>query len=97
MRGNIARRLTADWEILWIPSGQLPRATSPGGFFMKTFLLIYAAVIFIIAVLLFTYSELKKDAENLEEPETYHWIKVFSVLLLIMAIASFIASRMTPA
>ena len=68
-----------------------------GGFFMSKFLLIYAAVIFIIAVLLFTYSELKKDVENLEEPETYHWMKILSVLLLIMAIASFIASRMTPA
>ena len=64
---------------------------------MRTFLLIYAAVIFIVAVLLFTYTELKKDVENLEEPETYHWLTIFSVLLLIMAIASFIASRMTPA
>ena len=63
---------------------------------MRNLLLIYAAVIFIIAVLLFTYSEIKKGAENLEEPETYHWLKVFSALLLIMAIASFIASRMTP-
>ncbi len=63
---------------------------------MSKFFLVYAAVIFIIAVLLFTYSELKKDSDQ-EEPETYHWMKVFSVLLLIMAIASFVASRMTPA
>ena len=62
---------------------------------MSKLFLIYAAIIFIIAVLLFTYSELKKDSE--EEPETYHWMKVISVLLLIMAIASFVASRMTPA
>ena len=63
---------------------------------MSKFLLVYAAIIFIIAVLLFTYSELKKDSDA-EEPETYHWMKVFSLLLLIMAIASFVASRMTPA
>ncbi len=63
---------------------------------MSKFYLVYAAVIFIMAVLLFTYSELKKDSDQ-EEPETYHWMKVFSVLLLIMAIASFVASRMTPA
>lgn len=62
---------------------------------MGKLLLIYAAVIFIAAVLLFTYSELKKGSE--EEPETYHWMKILSVLLLIIAIASFIASRMSPA
>ena len=62
---------------------------------MGKLLLIYAAVIFIAAVLLFTYSELKKDSK--EEPETYHWMKILSVLLLIIAIASFVASRMSPA
>ena len=68
-----------------------------GGTFMGKILLIYAAVIFIAAVLLFTYSELKKGSENDDEPETYHWMKVLSVLLLIIAIASFVASRMSPA
>ncbi|MBQ3797984.1 MAG: hypothetical protein II842_17190 [Butyrivibrio sp.] len=62
---------------------------------MSKLLLIYAAVIFIAAVLLFTYSELKKD--SVEEPETYRWMKVFSIMLLVMAIVSFVASRMSPA
>ncbi len=62
---------------------------------MSKLLLIYAAVIFIAAVILFTYSELKKDSSD--EPEAYHWMKILSILLLIMAIASFIASRMSPA
>ncbi len=62
---------------------------------MSKLLLIYAAVIFIAAVLLFTYSELKKDST--EEPETYRWMKVFSIMLLVMAIVSFVASRMSPA
>ncbi len=62
---------------------------------MGKLLLIYAAVVFIAAVLLFTYSELKKDTSD--EPETFHWMKILSLLLLVMAIASFIASRMTPA
>ncbi len=62
---------------------------------MSKLLLIYAAVIFIAAVLLFTYSELKKDSP--EEPETYHWMKILSILLFIMAIVSFVASRMSPA
>ena len=62
---------------------------------MSKLLLIYAAVIFIAAVLLFTYSGLKKDST--EEPETYRWMKVFSIMLLVMAIVSFVASRMSPA
>ncbi len=60
---------------------------------MSKLLLIYAAVIFIAAVILFTYSELKKGTGD--EPEAYHWMKVLSILLLIMAVASLVASRMT--
>ncbi len=51
---------------------------------MNKLLLIYAAVVFIVAVILFTYAELHKNAE--QEPETYKWMKVFSFVLLAIAL-----------
>jgi Na+/H+ antiporter NhaD/arsenite permease-like protein len=52
---------------------------------MNKLLLVYAAVIFIAGVLTFTWSELKKDKESEPEPETFKWMKVFSVMLIILA------------
>lgn len=57
---------------------------------MGNLLLIYAAVIFIIAVILFTYSELKKSFD--EEIEIYRWIKIFSIVLLVIAVMCFVVS-----
>lgn len=59
---------------------------------MGKILLIYAAIIFIGAVVLFTYSELKKDSD---EPEPTRWMKIFSVILLVFAIACFVGSRIS--
>jgi len=58
---------------------------------MGNLLLIYSAVIFIIAVILFTYSELKKSVD--EEIEIYRWIKIFSIVLLVIAVMCFVVSR----
>lgn len=58
---------------------------------MSKLLLIYAAVVFIAAVVLFTYAELHKNSE--QEPETYKWMKVFSFILLFMALICFFAGK----
>ena len=58
---------------------------------MGNLLFIYSAVIFIIAVILFTYSELKNN--NDEEIEIYRWIKIFSIVLLVIAVMCFVVSR----
>ena len=58
---------------------------------MGNLLLIYSAVIFIISVILFTYSELKKSVD--EEIEIYRWIKIFSIVLLVIAVMCFVVSR----
>ncbi len=51
---------------------------------MSKVLLIYAAVIFIAGIILFTYAQLRKDKEQ-EEPETNRWMKILSILLVLMA------------
>ena len=53
---------------------------------MSKILLIYAAIIFIAGVVLFTYATLKKEKE-VEEPETNTWMRILSVLLVVMAAA----------
>ena len=58
---------------------------------MNKLLLIYAAVVFIVAVILFTYAELHKNAE--QEPETYKWMKVFSFVLLAIALLCLLAGK----
>ena len=58
---------------------------------MNKLLIIYAAVVFIIAVVVFTYAELHKNSE--EEPETYKWMKVFSFVLLTIAVVCFFAGK----
>ena len=58
---------------------------------MNKMLIIYAAVVFIIAVVVFTISELNKNTEN--EPETFKWMKVFSFVLLAIAVVCFFAGK----
>lgn len=58
---------------------------------MNRLLLIYAAVIFIAGVVVFTIGELNKANE--EEAETYKWMRIFAVIAVIMAIACFVAAR----
>ncbi len=60
---------------------------------MSKILLIYAAVIFIGGVILFTYAELKKDKE-LEEPETNKWMRILAVIIIIIAAFCLVVSRM---
>ncbi len=62
---------------------------------MKNLLLIYAAVLFIAGVIVFTWSELKKDKENEAEPEnneTNKWTKVLAGLLVILAAVCLLVS-----
>jgi cell shape-determining protein MreD len=58
---------------------------------MNKILIIYAAVVFILAVIVFTISELNKNTE--QEPETFRWMKVFSFVLLAMALICLLAGR----
>ena len=51
---------------------------------MNKILLIYAEVIFIGGVVLFTYAQLRKDKE-VEEPETNRWMRILSIILLALA------------
>ena len=58
---------------------------------MSRILLIYAAVIFIAGVILFTYATLKKDKE-IEEPETNKWMRILSLMLVVIAAACLFVS-----
>ncbi len=58
---------------------------------MNKLLLIYAAVIFIVGVVVFTIGQLNKDKED--EAETFKWMRVFAVIAIILAVACFVASR----
>lgn len=58
---------------------------------MNKLLLIYAAVVFIAGVLAFTIGELNKANE--EEPETFKWMRILAILLVVIAVFCFIASR----
>ena len=60
---------------------------------MNKILLIYAAVIFIGGVILFTYAHLQKDKE-VEEPETNKWMRILSIVLIALAAMCLIISRM---
>lgn len=57
---------------------------------MRKILLIYAAVLFIAGVIGFTFAELKKNTED--EPETYKWMKVLAIMLVILAVICLVAS-----
>ena len=56
---------------------------------MNRLLAIYAAVLFIAGVVVFTIGQLNKDSE--EEAETYRWMRILAVVALIMAIACVVA------
>ena len=58
---------------------------------MSRILLIYAAVIFIAGVVLFTYATLRKEKE-VEEPETNAWMRILSIVLVVMAAACLFVS-----
>jgi hypothetical protein len=58
---------------------------------MNKLLLIYAAVIFIVGVVVFTIGQLNKGKED--EAESSKWMRVFAVIAIILAIACFVASR----
>nr|WP_297704403.1 hypothetical protein [uncultured Butyrivibrio sp.] len=58
---------------------------------MSKVLLIYAAVIFIAGVILFTYATLQKDKEQ-DEPETNRWMRILSILIIIMAVICLVIS-----
>ncbi len=57
---------------------------------MNKLLAIYAAVIFIAAVVVFTIGELNKNSED--EAETYKWTRIFALIALVMAITCAVAS-----
>ena len=58
---------------------------------MGKILLIYAAVIFIVGVIIFTIATLRKEKET-EEPETNTWMRILSVLLVVIAGACLVMS-----
>lgn len=58
---------------------------------MNKLLIIYAAVVFVFAVVAFTYAELHKNAE--QDPETYKWVRIFSFVLLAIALVCFFAGK----
>ncbi len=57
---------------------------------MNRLLAVYAAVIFIAGVVVFTIGELNKDNE--EEAETYKWMRIFAIIAVILAAACAIAA-----
>ncbi|WP_026662029.1 hypothetical protein [Butyrivibrio proteoclasticus] len=60
---------------------------------MNKILLIYAAVIFIGGVILFTYAQLQKDKE-VEEPETNKWMRILAIIVIALAAMCLLISRM---
>ena len=52
---------------------------------MNKLFAVFAAVILIAGVIVFTHGELNKDSED--EPETYRWMRILGVILVIIAIA----------
>ncbi len=60
---------------------------------MNRLLAVYAAVLFIGGVVVFTIGELNKNNE--EEAETFRWMRIFAVIAVIMAIACVVAGLHT--
>ncbi len=58
---------------------------------MNKLFAVFAAIIFIAGVVFFTIAELNKDNE--EEPETYKWMKIFSIIIIILGVVLAIACR----
>jgi hypothetical protein len=57
---------------------------------MNRLLAVYAAVIFIAGVVVFTIGQLNKGNE--EEAETYKWMRIFAIIAVVMAIACAVAA-----
>ncbi len=60
---------------------------------MNKLLLIFAAVIFIASVVIFTIGELNKASE--EEAETFRWMRIFSIVGVVLAAACLVAAKVT--
>ena len=58
---------------------------------MNRMMLVYAAVIFIAGVVVFTIGELNKANE--EEAETYKWMRIFALIAVILAAVCAIAAK----
>ena len=58
---------------------------------MNKLLLIYAAVIFIAGVIVFTIGELNKANE--EEPETFKWMRILALVLVVIAAFCLVMSK----
>ena len=58
---------------------------------MNRLLAIYAAIIFIAGVVVFTIGQLNKDNE--EEAETFKWMRIFAIIAVILALACVIAAK----
>ena len=58
---------------------------------MNKLFAVFAAIVFIAGVVFFTIAELNKDNE--EEPETYKWMKILSIIIIILGVVLAIACR----
>lgn len=58
---------------------------------MNKLFAVLAAIILIAGVIVFTHGELNKNSED--EPETYKWMRIFGVILVIIAIVCAILSK----
>lgn len=58
---------------------------------MNKLFAILAAIILIVGVIVFTHGELNKNSED--EPETYKWMRIFGVILVVIAIVCAILSK----
>ena len=58
---------------------------------MNTLLAVYAAVVFIAGVVVFTIGELNKNKE--EDHETYKWMRIFAIVAVVLALVCAFAAR----
>lgn len=58
---------------------------------MNKLFAVLAAIILIVGVIVFTHGELNKNSED--EPETYKWMRIFGVILVVIAIVCAILSK----
>ena len=58
---------------------------------MNTLLAVFAAVIFIAGVVVFTIGELNKNNE--EDPLSYKWMRIFAIIAVVLAFICAMAAR----
>ena len=58
---------------------------------MNRLMAVYAAVIFIAGVIVFTIGELNKNNE--EERETYKWMRIFAIIAIVLAVICVLAGK----